>query len=300
MRRLVVALAWAVACAPSAADHEELGDRAYAAGSHADALAEYRLALRVAPGRAGLHAKTAAAALRMQDYTLAAQEYRALAASDRSRADEAAEGLERVVRAALGANDRLAGERALAWLRSVQPSRPLGRYARPVAVDAMEQGRFTEARALLPSAIAAAPDGRSADSLLFLYGMAAAQGRDCATAVPVFEAVLRRRHEPAVADGAREGLGLCALIEGQKAVEAGRREDAESWCRRASAPGAAPDVVRAAYLCLGDLRMAEGDLPGALEQYQAVLQGGTPGDSLSVRAQHRMNALGRAEPPTQP
>ena len=42
--------------------------------------------------------------------------------------------------------------------------------------------------------------------------------------------------------------------------------------------------------------MAEGDLTGALEHYQAVLQGGTPGDSLSVRAQHRMNALGRAEP----
>jgi tetratricopeptide (TPR) repeat protein len=249
----------------------------------------------VAPGRAPLHAKTAAAAVHTEDFTLAAQEYRALAAADRSRVPEAAEGLERVVRAALAGNDRLAGARALAWLRMIAPGRPLGRYARAVALEAVEQGRGDDARALLPAAVAAASDARSADSLLYLFGAAAARAGECDTAVAVFETVLRRGREPAVADGAREGLALCALLQGRRALEAGQADVAESWFRRATAPGAAPDVVRGAFLALGDLRLAQGDLTAALEYYRQVLASGTPGDSLSVRAQDRVNTLGRAD-----
>lgn len=304
MKRLAAALlgvALGGACARSAADHEELGDRAYAQGLFTDALAEYQLALRVSAGRAALHAKTAAAAMHTEDFTLAAQEYRALATTDHSRVEEAAEGLERVVRAALAANDRQAGERALAWLREVAPARPLGRYARGVALDAVEQGRWSEARVLLPAAVVSASDARSADSLLYLYGLASAHTGQCGSGVAAFESVLRRGREPAVADGAREGLALCALQEGRRALEADPAA-AESWFRRATAPGAAPDVVRAAFLELGDLRLAQGDIPSALESYQQVLVGGTPGDSLSVRAQQRLQTLGRTEPsgPLQP
>ena len=301
MRLLLAALAIGVtvaACARSAADHEELGDRAYAAGNNRDALAEYRLALLASPGRASLHAKAAAAALRNQEFAFALTEYRALAMADRARLNEATDGLERVVRAALRANERGVGETALATLRVLAPDRPLGVYARAVAVDAAEQGRFAEARALLPPAIAAATDERSADSLLYVYGLVSARARDCGVAVPAFETVLRRGREPAVVDGAREGIGLCALVEGRRALEAGRTAEAEEWLRRATAPGSAADVARAALLGLGDIRLAQGDVVGALESYQRVLQDGTPGDTLSLRAQQRISAVGRAESPT--
>lgn len=300
MRPLIAALAigaTVAACARSAADHEELGDRAYAAGSHRDALAEYRLALLANPGRATLHAKAAAAALRTEAFAFALAEYRALAMADRARLGEATDGLERVVRAALAANERDVGEMALATLRVLAPERPLGVYARVVAVDAAERGRIAEARALLPPAIAAATDDRSADSLLYAYGLVAARARDCAVAMPAFETVLRRGREPAVMDGAREGIGLCALLEGQRHLQAGRAAEAEDWFRRASAPGAAPDVARAAFLGLGDIRLAQGDVAGALESYQRVLQDGVPGDTLSLRAQERVSAVGRADAP---
>jgi tetratricopeptide (TPR) repeat protein len=297
IRRAAALLLAVAACTRSAADHEDLGDRAYAAGSYRDALAEYRLALLASPGRAPLHAKTAAAALHTEDYALAAAEYRALAAADRARSDEASDGLERVVRAALAANERSAGERALAALREIAPERPLGRYVRVVALDALDQGRPAEARALLPAAIAAAPDGRVADSLLYLFGVAAARTERCDEAVPAFEAVLRRGREPAVADGAREGMALCALIAGRRALAEERPADAEAWLRRATAPGAATEVARAAYLALGDLRLAQGDLAGALESYQQVLQSGGAADSLGLRAQERIRQLGRAEVP---
>src|SRR3989441_8545496 len=133
-------LALALACARSAADHEDLGDRNYAAGAYRDALAEYQLGLKAHAGSPDLYAKAAAAALHTGDYGLASANYVALGETDRSRAAEAAAGLERVVRAALAANDRNAAATALQGLRAVSPGRPLGKYTRLAALGAAERG----------------------------------------------------------------------------------------------------------------------------------------------------------------
>ena len=302
MRRLLAALlAVLLACARSAGDHEELGDRAYAAGAFPDALAEYQLGLKATRGSAALQAKLAAAAVHTEDYALAAGAYVALARADGSRAEEAADGLDRVVRASLAANDRGALASALRGLREVAPGRPLGggggggRYVTLAALDAVDRGDTAEALALLPVAVAGATDLARADSLLYVYGMTLVRVRDCGTAVPVFEGVIRRQRAPAVGEAAREGLGLCALVEGQLALERGRPADAEAWFRRATAPGAPPDVIRAAFLGLGDVRLAEGDIAAALDSYQQALVGGTRGDTLAQRAQEKINALGKAQ-----
>jgi tetratricopeptide (TPR) repeat protein len=295
-RLVVVSLVFCLACTRSASNHEELGDRAYAAASYVDALAEYQLGRKANAGSAALLAKLAAAAMHAEDYELAAEAYGSLAKRDRSRADEAADGLERVARAALAANDRTALASALTGLREVAPRRPLGRYVVLAALDAVGRGDTAGARALLPVAAASAVDAARADSLLFVYGMTLVRVRDCSTAVRVFEGVVRRQRAPAVVEPAREGLGLCALVEGQIALEQGRPADAEGWFRRATAPGASPDVVRGAFLGLGDVRLAQGDVAGAMESYQQALSGGTPGDTISQRAQEKLNALGKAEP----
>ena len=297
MRRLALVLvAVLLACTRSAADHEELGDRAYAAGAYVDALAEYQLGRKASPGSAALLAKLAAAAMHAEDYELAAEAYRSLGRRDRSRAEEAADGLERVARAALAANDRTALASALTGLREIAPRRPLGRYVVLAALDAVDRGDTAEAAALLPAAAAAASDVARADSLLFVYGKTLVRMRACSTAVRVFEGVIRRQRAPAVLEAAREGLGLCALVAGQLALEQGRPADAEGWFRRATAPGASPDVVRGAFLGLGDVRLAQGDVAGAMESYQQALVGGTPGDTIAQRAQEKLNALGKAEP----
>jgi tetratricopeptide (TPR) repeat protein len=259
-------------------------------------LAEYQLGLKAHAGSASLDAKLGAAALHTQDYFAAAEAYRALARDDRSRVDEAADALERVVRAALGTNDRGALASALTGMREIAPSRPLGRYATLAALDAVDRGDTATALALLPVATAASADPARADSLLYLYGMALVRVRDCTTAVSVFEGVIWRKRAPVVVESAREGLGLCALVEGRLALEKGRPADAENWFRRATAPGASPDVVRAAFLGLGDVRLAQGDIAGALESYQQALVGGTPGDTIAQRAQEKINSLGKAEP----
>jgi tetratricopeptide (TPR) repeat protein len=295
-RVAVALLALTCACTRSAADHEELGDRAYTAGDYRSALAEYQLGMKAHPGSASLDAKLGAASLRTQDYAGAAEAYRALARDDRSRVDEAADALERVVRAALGENDRAALASALTGLREIAPARPLGRYATLSALDAVDRGDTATALALLPVAAAASADPARADSLLYVWGMTLVRVRACSTAVPVFEGVIRRQRAPVVAESAREGLGLCTLLEGQMALEQGRPAEAEGWFRRATAPGASPDVVRAAFLGLGDVRLSQGDIAGALESYRQALVGGTPGDTIAQRAQEKINSLGKAEP----
>ena len=205
----------ALACTPSAADHVVLGDRNYVAGAYADALAEYQLGLRAGGAGADLHAKAGAAALHTEDYSFAAQEYRALAREDPSRADEAVDGLERAARGAVVANDRIAMAQALQGIREISPSRPLGPYPRMVALDAAAAGNTADALAYLPTAIATAPDARTADSLLYVLGEAAALAKDCVMAMAVFEGVLQRQRQPVVQDAAREGIARCALMRGQ-------------------------------------------------------------------------------------
>lgn len=296
MRRLaaLAALVAVAACAPSAADHEELGDRLYAAGSYPDALAEYELGVRANPKSADLAAKTAAAALHVGDLELAAAQYRALGADDRSRAAEAAEGLDRVARAALRGGDHAALADAVAGLEALGAGRPLGAYAGIVATDAMAQGRPADAVALLPAAVAAAADSRTADSLLYAYGMAAAALHQCDTAVAAFDAVIRRNRDPDVVGDAQTGLAGCALIAGQAALAAGRAGDAEGFFRSAAEAGAGTDVGRAAWIGLGDVQLARGDLAGAAESYRRATQGGAPGDSLSTLARQKLGAMGNA------
>lgn len=298
MKRLPLLLLLAgAACARSAADHEALGDQKYAAGAYRDALAEYELGLKANPGRSELHAKTGAAALHTGDAALAASEYRALGVSDRSRADEAADGLERAAHLAQTSQDHATLAFAVEALRALAPGRPLGSYARAALTDAIERGDGADVMALLPVAIASTADPHAADSLLFLYGEQAARNRACDTATAAFSAVLERKHDPAVADDARAGLAACALQAGQRLLAQGRPVDAEPWFSRATAPEAATDVSRMAWLGLGDVRLAQGDVAGALEAYQSALTGASPGDSISVMAQNKITALGRAAPP---
>jgi len=57
-------------------------------------------------------------------------------------------------------------------------------------------------------------------------------------------------------------------------------------------------VVRGAFLGLGDVKLAQGDITDALDNYQQVLSGGRAGDTLSQRAHEKINALGKADAPS--
>ncbi len=292
--RVAAAILVLAGCAGAAADHETLGDRAYAEGHFADALVEYRLALKQGP-TAQLRAKAGAAGLHAGDLVAAAEEYRALAEEGGpQRVTEGADGLELVAKAAVEEDDRAGLAAALTGLRAVAAGRALGAFARQLAQTAGTEPRSPDALNLLPYAAAAAGDARREDSLMYLYAAALQRFGRCEQAVPIFEAVARRRREPAVTVPAQRNLLTCALSLGQRSLDSGQAERAEEWFRRAAAGDERDALARAAYIGIGDVLFARGAFAEAAEAYQRVLAGAPPGDSLAQIAAEKLNQVANA------
>ena len=286
---------WLAACGGAAADHEALGDRAYGERHFADALAEYRLAIKL-QSSATLRAKAGAAALHSSDFVAAVEEYRALAQEGGSRrAGEAADGLERVARAAAEGDDPAGLAAAVTGLKAVAAGRALASFARQLAQSIGPEARSPDALSVLPYAAAGAPDARAEDSLMYGYATALTRVGRCADAIPVFEALARRAREPALGHLAMQASGRCALTLGRQAVDGGQADQAEQWFRRAASGGEERDpVVRAAYIGIGDVLFARGAFAEAAEAYQRALAGAAPGDSLSQISAEKLNQVANA------
>ncbi len=282
------------ACAGAAANHETLGDRAYVLRQFTDALVEYRLAVKQRPGTARLHAKAGAAALHVGDLTTAAAEYVALARASSLRRDEAADGLERVARGAMAGDDRPALSAALTGLRQVAAGRALGSFAGQLARGLADPASAAEAITVLPYAAAAAPDARTQDSLVLLYGRALARSARCEEGSAAFEGLIRRQRDAALVSGAEQGLLQCAVSLGRAAMDQGAPAVAEDWFRRAALEAGDTQLGRAAYLGLGDVMLGRGDYGAAAEAYQRALQNAPAGDSVAEVARQRLGNIANA------
>ncbi len=296
---VLIAGAATTACVGSAADHESVGDEAYAEARFADALVEYRLAISGGGDNPALRAKAGAAGLRAGDLIAAAEEFRAYGASGgEERASEAADGLVRVANAAIQQGDRAGLAAALEALQETAPGRVLGSFA-PEAVAVLgDLPRGQEALTILLYAAAGAPDARIQDSLMYAYGSVLRRMGRCEDAVKVYESLVRRERDLRVADAARNDLVSCALRMGRSALDNGMPTSAETWFRLAATQGGNSNDARMAYLGLGDVRFALGDVLGAIEAYEQARAGRGPGDAIHGLVAERLNLIAR--PPSQP
>ena len=290
MKGWLLPLVLAVGCSGSAADHERLGDAAYAQAEYATALGEYRAAARDASAT-GVWAKLAATAVRTGDYREAAEAYVKLASLDQSRATEAARGLEQVALAANRDDVPAALQLAIDGLRKLAPERVSG--AQTLAV--MRGGRLPEAdaAALGPLALAAAGDAASVDQMLVGYAEALQATTACGDAADAYLAVLRRSHDGPIRARATAGLGGCGLQLGREALAIERPEVAARWFSRVLSVDSTSERGRGALVGLGDARVAQGDLLGATIAYQDVLDA-SASDSFATQAGQRLARLGAA------
>ena len=286
---LLVVLA-GTGCLGLGADHERLGDEALARGDAPTALSEYQSAAGTR-GNAQLFAKIGNAARRAGRLREAAQAYRDLVADDPSRLDEAATGLELVADAAEHANDAAGLSAAVAALRDVAPDRLPARHA----LTLVRLGALTpqELVAVLPFALAAAPDGGVTDSLLILFGQALRETTSWEEGANAYQAVVRRTRDRKLGDAARTGLAACGVELGLQAVAANDPFAAERWFTTAAAADSAGPEGRRAWLGLAALHQRQGDLLGAAMAYQAVLNVSST-DSLGHAARAKLDSLGLA------
>lgn len=218
-----------LACsAPSSVERQ--ADAEVSAGRWAEAVAGYRQAAAgQADGR--VVAKLGSAELHAGHLREAAAAYTRLGREDPSRQDEAADGLEVVARAAERGGDTTALRLAMEGIRDVAPGRPVGRYV--LALEA--RGALSpEARMeLTPDAVAASPDGDTADSLLLGYASGLQASGDCEHAAGIFGAVAARSTlRDRIAD-ARHRQQDCALAVAEARLSAQAPADALPWLEMA-------------------------------------------------------------------
>ena len=300
MKRIeVLALAAAAllgtGCAGAAADHEALGDEAYVERRYDEALAEFQVALRQGSSGGDLRWKAAMAALNARELGEAVIQFRALADEDPDRRVIAADGLERVARAASLEGNGATLQAALDARRAVAPGRGLRTFALEAAVGLGED--LSPAEAL--SVAASAPDARLQDSLMYGYGVALARVNRCEEGIPVFESLLRRRRELSIQSQARVRAANCALGLGRREHNRGSPDEAEKWFCRTIELGNNNYAARVAYLGLGDVWFSRGDYMGAREAFQKARAGASPTDSIYHRASRgldRLRGFDRFEP----
>jgi tetratricopeptide (TPR) repeat protein len=280
-------------CGPGADAHEHQGDRAYSELRFADAVAAYRLAVR-SGGRADLWAKLGSAGLRLPDYAVAAEAYRELAASDALRVGEATQGLDLAAQGAERAGDFVALRVVLLSLLSLAPQWANGTYALTVVrhVPTTPEERL----ALLPLAAAAAPDRRTADSLLGGYADVLRATESCRKGIRVYRSVLRRTESSRLAEDLLRGRAACALELGREHVDE-EPWTAEGWFLEAVDAAPETDIGRMALVGLGEARSGQGDLIGAALAYQAAVASTTDPDSITILAMEKLNEIAAARPP---
>lgn len=295
MRILALMLLVLPACQGTTADHERLGDQFYVEGEYLKALAEYQTGARARPD-AGLWAKAGGAALKVGDLTTAVDAYLQLGLSDPTRQQEAARGLERVIRSASRADSGSAiVASAMVALRRAAPNRPPSRPALRQA--GLTQLGHQEAVTILPAAMGVADDASAVDRLLVSYGRALEATTACEAATRAYRTALRRATDNRLKGQARAGLGACALQLGWDALDTDQPARAEDWFRTALVADTAGPVSQRARLGLGDAARQHGDLLGAALWWSALLGMPNLPDSLRTQATDRLNAIASAESP---
>ena len=289
--RRALALALLAAACTAGPDHERLGDRRYAEQAYVDALAEYRLAMQQHHPTYELRAKFAQAAMRSGSLSDAVSAYRELARAEPAALDEAADGLTRTARLAVGARDMGAVTDAMVALHDVAPQRPVGALAVALGASSTALAKRPEAMDVLLEAAAAAPTAAATDSFLLAYGDVNARLGSCDVAARVYAGVQRRNTLPSLTRAAQGGLAWCAVASGKLSLSAGALDDAVAQFRRAIAIGVPDSTVRLAWLLLGDARWADGDTAQALDSYRHAVAGGGEQDPVVLRATEQLDRL---------
>jgi tetratricopeptide (TPR) repeat protein len=284
---LFCGFAWLTACG-GPGDQERKGDQAYGESRYEEALTEYRQVLANDPDPR-IWAKAGAAALRTGNLEVASDAYLRLAAEDPTRAAEAAEGLDAVARAAERAGDARRLQTAVVGMGAIAPDRSIGRYA--LELIRRPGAEPTDLIAVLPAAIAAAPDAETVDSLLVVHGVAARETSGCGQALPSFQAALRRTRLPPVRSRAEEGVAGCSLMLGLQSESGGQLEAALLWFAAALRVDSSTIVGRRALVGYGDAKLRLGDPIAAALAYQAVVSDAVQSDSIHQMAQDRLHNL---------
>ena len=142
---------------------------------------------------------------------------------------------------------------AVVGMGAIAPDRSIGRYA--LELIRRPGAEATDLVAVLPGAIAVAPDPETVDSLLVVYGNALRETSGCGEALGAYQAGLRRTKLASLRGRAEEGVAACSLWMGLRSEAMGEPDNAALWFAAAIRIDSSTTVGRRALVGYGDARL---------------------------------------------
>lgn len=267
------------------------GDRLWADGSHAEALDEYRLALRQSARNDEVLLRVAHAYVSVGRFEEARENYMRLLARAPEYMDQAIHDFLSLAHRSLERRDRYDMAASVEAALELRPDLPLGELASHLARYYAELGSTDRALWFYERALA----GASLDSipgLLFEIGVLHEERRDCENAVGFFMAYRERAPRGAHTTQARWRLGQCSFELARHAHQEGRLAEALDRLDTVLGLGVPENIQDQAWFTRGEILFAIGRFDDALDAYRRVLDlNQTRGGLIVDRARQRIDQI---------
>ncbi|MCI0436112.1 MAG: tetratricopeptide repeat protein [Gemmatimonadetes bacterium] len=266
------------------------GDHFWAEGAYAEALAEYRLALRESRTPTTL-SRVAHAYIQNGQFERAREIYDELLGAAPEWADQAVFDYLTVAVRARDRGDRYGLASAVEAARSLRPGLPLDEFAIPLARYYASTGDPAKALDSYERALSSAPPD-SVPTLLFdIARMHVSQG-NCSEAIGFFRAFRSRERRGPRADEANWHIGECSFNLARRSRQDGDLEKALRELDTTIDLGVPKNRIDEAWFDRGEVLFAMGRRDDALFAYRMVLEINPAGTGQLVeRARRRIDDL---------
>jgi tetratricopeptide (TPR) repeat protein len=281
---------FATACRSSESTMER-GDRLWADSNYVEALAEYRLSYQRHKSSDELLSRVAHGYAVTGELPRARQYYTELVKRAPSYTDQAVFDFLTLARKANARSDRYGVAGAVEAALALQPGLPLSDMATGLARYYATTGNTEKALEYYDRALAAAP-ADSAARLMFEVATVREGRGECAEAITMFNAFRSRTDDADAADQARWHIGSCAWDLAKKAEQAGDTATALHHIQTVTDLGAPQNILDQVWFERGELLLAQGRGPEAMEAYQRSLDANRSGvGQLADRARRRIDEI---------
>lgn len=269
----------------------ERGDRFWADGNFASALAEYRLAARQDATDPSVLARVAHAYAATGQLDHSREEYTRLVKLAPELADQAVFDYLTLARAAAARSDRFGLARAVEAALDLKPGIDVSAWAPPLARYYASSGDADRALEYFERALAVESEA-NAPRLLFEIAVLHERQGACGEASTYYRSYLLREPYGDSANDARFRIGSCAFEQGRRARADGRLEQALEYFATVTDYESPANLQDQAWFERGETLLSLGRATEALQAFRRVVELTAGQDTqTSVRARRRLMEL---------
>jgi tetratricopeptide (TPR) repeat protein len=285
----VALLGAAPACSAPGSEVEAVrrGDQAFAQGRYADALSEYRLALRQGDDGADTWLRAAHAFARVNRINEAKDHYLAAIERDPSLQPQAAADLLRVARRAIERRDGLVASAAMDAAVRIEPGVSLSGVSLDLARFYVRNAQLAEAISHFQRAFADSGDN---PEILLEMALAYEQLGDCERALAFFDQVRPRLASSRLAEVDWQ-IGNCSFQLARDAQARGFSDEALRLYAVLQTLGEPRNLVSLAWFETAEILSRRGDCTAAVQAYQRVVAEDQGVGGLASRARDRIDQI---------